>query len=320
MHKLLARQIKRHLGTEVVPPEWTALLATVDEAYHQYDADRALLERSLELTSEDLNARYVQLQRDTENRVAVERELAAVKEEAKVASEKVRLAEMRSRFIAQASHEFRTPLAVILAATDVLTRYEGKMDLAERRRRLGKIRTSVQQMIELLDDVLAYGRGEAGKTPCVRRPVDLRALCEEVLAEVETTAAATRSLVLACDAGATARVDPRLVRQILGNLVANAIKYSGDDAPVAVSAAVTAEAVELRVTDAGIGITPGDQAHLFEPFHRGENVGSRPGSGLGLAITKEAVASHGGTIAVESAEGVGTTFTVVLPTTGAPSR
>ena len=320
MHKLLARQLKRHLGTVDIPEPWAALLQTVDTAYQQYDTDRLMLERSLELTSEDLNARYVELQRDVERRLAVERELAATKEAAEVAAEHVRLAEMRSRFVTQASHEFRTPLAVILAATDLLGRYDGKMEPAERRRRLAKIRTSVQEMNELLEDVLAYGRAGAGSHECVRHPVVLRPLCEEILAAAAATATATQNLVLACDPTLMAELDSKLTRQILSNLLTNAVKYSPAGSTVTLTATRRDGAVELRVADHGIGISPEDQVRLFEPFHRGHNVGNLPGYGLGLAITKEAVASHAGTIQVESAVGVGTTFTVVLPDAGAVPR
>jgi signal transduction histidine kinase len=313
MHKLLARQLKRHLGTSVIPESWAALLATVDEAYAQYDADRALLERSLELTSEDLNARYVQLQHDTEQHVVVERELATIKEEARTAADRARLAEMRSRFVTQASHEFRTPLAVILAATDILTRYHDRLDTAERTARLDKIRTAVAAMTELLDEVLTYGRGDAGQTVCSPARIDVRAVCEEVLGEVQTTAAVTRDLVLACDGEALVALDPKLFRRILGNLVTNAVKYSPVDSPVTVTAISDHAGIELRVSDRGIGIPAEDQARLFQPFHRGANVGTLPGYGLGLAITRDAVRAHGGTIDVESAPGAGTTVVVVLP-------
>ena len=101
---------------------------------------------------------------------------------------------------------------------------------------------------------------------------------------------------------------------MLGNLVGNALKYSSAGSRVTVTATTREGHVELQVQDDGIGIPPADQSRLFEPFHRGANVGNRPGSGLGLAITKEAVTSHGGQIDVASAVGHGTTFTVRLPT------
>lgn len=108
-------------------------------------------------------------------------------------------------------------------------------------------------------------------------------------------------------------VDGKLMQQIISNLVANAIKYSPEDKPIHVDLAFTATAVSLQVQDEGIGIPAADLPYLFEPFHRAANVGTIAGTGLGLVITKEAVELHGGTIAVASQIGLGTTFTVHLP-------
>jgi signal transduction histidine kinase len=240
--------------------------------------------------------------------------LRALASAAALAEERGRLAELKAGFVTQASHEFRTPLAVILACCSVLQRYGTRMDPEQRSRRLTKIQGSVRHMTELLEDVLTLGRAESGKLDCVRRPVDVEALCQEVVADVQATAAESHRIVLDCsDCPREVMLDPKLVRLVLRNLLANGVKYSPDGGTVRLDAAHRDGALTLRVADQGIGIPPEDAAALFEPFHRGANVGTIPGSGLGLAITRKAVVAHGGSIGVESAPGGGTVFRVTLP-------
>jgi len=111
----------------------------------------------------------------------------------------------------------------------------------------------------------------------------------------------------------SAYVDSKLLRHILGNLLSNAIKYSPDGSPVTFTVNCDPDQITFRVQDLGIGIPEKDQQHLFEAFHRAGNVGQISGTGLGLAIVKQSVELHGGTIAFESEEGAGTTFTVTIP-------
>jgi len=230
---------------------------------------------------------------------------------ARLAEERAHVAELKARFVTSASHEFRTPLAVILSASDVINRYADRLTSAQRSARVAKIHAAVRHMTELLDDVLAFGRAEAGHQPCVRERFDLAGLCRELAAEVSGgRSEAVRLSFTGLERPVS--LDPKLARQVVRNLLANAVKYSPNGDVVECEVARRDETVVIRVADHGIGISPQDQRHLFEPFHRGENVGKIQGSGLGLAITKKAVEAHGGTITVESVVGKGTTFTVEL--------
>ena len=110
-------------------------------------------------------------------------------------------------------------------------------------------------------------------------------------------------------------LDRKLIRQVISNLVSNAIKYSPDDKPITINLGYKPETVVLTVRDEGIGIPEADLKHLFEPFHRASNVGMISGTGLGLVITKESVDLHGGDIEVDSQVGIGTTMIVSIPTT-----
>lgn len=124
----------------------------------------------------------------------------------------------------------------------------------------------------------------------------------------------TQLLLYTCTVAPPAMVlDSRLMRQIIANLISNAIKYSAKDQAVRVSLAYTEQELVLQVRDEGIGIPEADLKHLFQPFHRAANIGAIPGTGLGLTIAKESVELHSGTITVESTVGVGTTSTVKLP-------
>jgi signal transduction histidine kinase len=227
------------------------------------------------------------------------------------------LAELKSHFVSMASHEFRTPLTTILAASDSLKRYGRRMTPAQQAERVEKIQAQVRHMTDLLEDVLVIGREASGKLRCVPERLDIRALCEQLVQEVQATAAATHHLVLSGTwSEREVMMDPKLLRQILGNLLTNAVKYSPGGGTVEIDVRADARVARFAVRDHGIGIAPEDRERLFEPFHRGANVGAIAGSGLGLAITKKAVELHGGSIVVDSTPGRGTKFVVTLPTDG----
>ncbi len=241
----------------------------------------------------------------------VEQHIAHLQETLRRAEE---LAEMRARFVATVSHEFRTPLASIMAATDSLARYAERMSADERAERQGRIHREIRHLTDLLDDALAISRGGSDRFPCRPRPLDLVGLCHDVVEECRSTRATTADLVVEVELpDAEPALDPTLTRQILGNLVSNAIKYSPAGGTIRLRIDGDAEQVRMRISDQGIGISAADQQRLFEPYQRGANVGDIGGLGLGLAITRKAVESHRGTITIASVAGEGTTFEVTLP-------
>lgn len=244
------------------------------------------------------------------------RSLAAATE---LAEERSRVARLKSDFVATASHEFRTPLAVILAASQVLQRYAGRLSGRQQEERLQKIQKAVRQMTDLLDDVLTVERAEARKIACVPVRVDIGALCGEIMVDVAGPTGDLERVALSVR-GAPQEIllDPKLVRQIVRNLLTNALKYSPEGTAVEIDVECTPTSMRLRVTDHGIGIPQEDLPHLFEPFARAGNVGAIEGSGLGLAITRRAARTHGGTISVTSDVGSHTTFLVEIPTVPVP--
>jgi PAS domain S-box-containing protein len=228
------------------------------------------------------------------------------------------LNELRSRFVAMTSHEFRTPLATILSSGEILKHYGDRLPGPEKAEILDTIAASVQRMMRMLDRVLLLGKAEAQMLEFLPAPLDLRGLCRQLISETLISHPDSPcKLELAFDGEATDGMhDEKLLRHILGNLLSIAMKYSPRGGTVTLAVFTGAVEAIFRVSDRGIGI-PGDElAHLFESFHRASNVGSIQGTGLGLAIVKNAVDLYGGTIEVSSDAASGTCFTVRLPSTG----
>ncbi|MEZ4592372.1 MAG: PAS domain S-box protein [Chloroflexota bacterium] len=224
------------------------------------------------------------------------------------------LGELKSRFVSMASHEFRTPLATILATTETLSIYRDRMDEQQIDNRLDKIRKQVQHMKEVMDDVLHLARIQAGRVRFNPELGDLDLLCREIVEEFSSQPTTKSRIVYKSNRSPlTAVLDAHLMRQVISNLISNALKYSNDDKQVQVILAQDDQQITLKVIDEGIGIPVKDLKFLFEPFHRATNVGTISGTGLGLSISRSAVELHGGTIVADSQVNVGTTITTTIP-------
>jgi signal transduction histidine kinase len=249
------------------------------------------------------------LNADLEKRVAVRTEdlNEALKRERE-------LGEMKSNFVSLVSHEFRTPLGVIMSATEVLQRYFERLPAEKRERHLAMIFRSTKNLAGLIDEVLLLSRVEEGRMQFSPVPVDMEKLCRAFCDELRSaTGGACPINFQAKGSFADAVSDEGVLRHILTNLLSNACKYSEPGSPVDFSAERRGDDVVFTFRDHGIGIPPEDQARIFTSFTRGSNVGGRPGTGLGLVIVQRCVELHGGTIKLESQVGRGTTFTVSLP-------
>ncbi len=224
------------------------------------------------------------------------------------------LNELKSRFVAMTSHEFRTPLATILSSTELLERHYDRLPASERGAIFSRITAGVGRMAQMLDNVLTIGRAETDAMHFQPAPLDLRGLCRQLAEETHLQHGGNRDLRLEFS-GLTDAVDmdEKLLRHALGNLLSNALKYSTPGSRTTLAVHVNDNMATFKVTDEGIGIPLQDQEHLFEAFHRARNVGNIPGTGLGLAIVRKSVELHGGTIAFISEPGRGTRFTVRIP-------
>lgn len=224
------------------------------------------------------------------------------------------LNDLKSRFIQTVSHEFRTPLSIIRTAADLLEHFGPQVSEEKKRQYFQAIRDAVTYATQLFDDILIFNKAEAGKLPFNPQPLDLVTFCQQVVEEQRLSAGDRQAIRFNKTAESIpACLDEQLLHQILSNLLSNARKYSPEGGEVDFELTCQNNQAIFRVQDQGIGIPPADQPHLFEPFHRAQNVEHRPGTGLGLAIVKKAVDLHGGGIALESQVGRGATFTVTLP-------
>jgi len=223
------------------------------------------------------------------------------------------------RFVADASHELKTPLTVMRvgverALTDQRTAPEALVPLEETLQ-------EVRRMTELVDALLTLARVDEGRMELHRDPTDLGALVTEIFetAQMLGEGAGLTVTLERPDAPVMAEVDAGRLRQLVMNLVTNAVKYTPDGGSVTLALAATPEEATIAVRDTGIGIAPGDLTRVFERFWRADSArsrtGDRPGIGLGLAIGKWIAEAHGGTLAVTSRAGRGTTFTVTIPRT-----
>lgn len=224
------------------------------------------------------------------------------------------LNELRSRFVAMTSHEFRTPLATILSSAELLKYYGDRLPALEKTAVLQSIESGVQRMTRMLDRVLLIGKVEAHMLEFNPVPLDLVALCRALVEETRTQLPDSRCTVHTdIEAGVSRGMyDEKLLGHIFGNLLSNAIKYSPNGGEVKFKVYRQAHEIVFEVSDQGIGIPSDEIAHLFESFHRSSNVGNIQGTGLGLAIVKNSVDLHGGRIEVRSELGQGTCFRVTL--------
>jgi PAS domain S-box-containing protein len=233
------------------------------------------------------------------------------------------LGELKSNFIAIASHQFRTPLTTIASSAELLERYRDRFSQEKQLTHLSRIQTGVKQMTQLLDDVLLVGKAGAGKLEFNPTRIDVVQFCQELVEELQLSNKHQHAIAFAHHGNCTKAVegttdllpllDEKYLRHIFDNLLTNAIKYSPNKGTVRFELTCSSDRAVFHVQDEGIGIPQEDLPHLFESFHRARNVGSIQGTGLGLAIVKQCVELHGGEILVESEVGSGTRFTVILP-------
>jgi signal transduction histidine kinase len=269
------------------------------------------------------DAELRQLNQDLEQRVALRTSelseancsLAKAREEALgLLARERELNELKSEFVSLISHEFRTPLEIIMSSVDNLDRYHDRLPNEKRQQLLRTVNKSVRRMSGMMEEVLVLGRLETERVTFT--PVDFafRLFCQRVCDEIQSVTSGRCPIRLDMDGTPhQARGDESLLRHIFTNLLSNAVKYSPPGQDVQFILGRQGKDAVCQICDHGCGIPAADQGWLFQAFHRGSNVGQIPGTGLGLLIVQRCVKLHGGTITFQSAEGKGTTFTVTVP-------
>jgi signal transduction histidine kinase len=224
------------------------------------------------------------------------------------------LNELKSRLISIVSHELRTPLATIQLANEALTSYADRITDERKQEKRNQIKSAIQRMVFLLEDIVTLNRAESGKLKLEPIPFNLVSLCQTIIDNIRVSIRHNLIFMLSNDdACSEVCMDQRLVQLIVSNLLSNAAKYSPPGHTVYLDLKCEGDESVIQVRDEGIGIPPEEQKRLFEPFFRAGNVGAVTGTGLGLTIVKQAVEAHKGTITFESQGGIGTTFTLKIP-------
>ncbi|MDP6430448.1 MAG: HAMP domain-containing sensor histidine kinase [Rhodospirillales bacterium] len=234
--------------------------------------------------------------------------------QARDAADKASLA--KSRFLATASHEFRTPLTTIQAGIDLLLRYHDRIDENQRADYLHDVIHQVKTLTRMLDNLLLVG--EEDETNIVFQPetMKLADVCQDMVRQMRLGAQKGDGLKISFSGDCkTAYMDEGIVRLILSNLLSNAIKYSPPQAEVSLAVARLGDMVLFRIDDHGEGIAESEVERIFERYYRVSGTQRVGGTGLGLSIVKAAVEAHHGTIRVDSRRGVGSSFIVNLPAT-----
>jgi PAS domain S-box-containing protein len=229
------------------------------------------------------------------------------------------LGQLKSNFVSMVSHEFRTPLGVIMSSAEILDSYLDQLAPEERREQLLSIQKNSRRMANLMEEVLLLGMVEAGKLDFKPAELDLQFFCRRIVDELQSAMSNRCPVEISIpDEAARGIADERLLQHVFTNLLSNAVKFSPEGSPVRFDIERDGNDAVCRIRDRGIGIPELDLERMFSAFHRGRNAGQVPGTGLGLSIVKRCVELHRGKIKIESAVGQGTTVMVRLPMFATP--
>ncbi len=223
------------------------------------------------------------------------------------------LNDLKTRMMQRITHEFRTPLSVIQTASESLAHYHDRLTDDQRSLKVNRIMVAIRRVTDMLDEIGMVIKGTFTPDRIHKIPTDLSHLCREAAAEIETTFDLPEKFVLDLPETVHAPVDPQVLKDALAHIMRNAARFSKPADPVHIRLTPLEHAIEIRVTDTGIGILPQELARIFEPFFRGSNIGETTGLGVGLPIARAAIEAHNGTIRVESIPNQGTTVTISLP-------
>ncbi len=224
------------------------------------------------------------------------------------------LGELKSRFVSMASHEFRTPLSGILTSASLIDRHNQISDKEKITKHVGTIKSSVKNLTNILNDFLSLDKLDEGKIECRPSSFSIEDFAKDLTDEMQSLAKKDQRILYKHQGEEGLVVlDQEILRNVLINLLSNAMKYSPEGTEVHFGTQLQEAQIVMTVRDAGIGIPEAEQERLFERFFRARNATNVSGTGLGLNIVRRYLDLMGGTIQVKSKENEGTTFTVILP-------
>jgi len=275
-------------------------------------------QEELERVTNEMRKLNTELEAKVEERTVILKEalqrLEQSQQELSEALDKEReLNEIKSRFVSMASHEFRTPLSTVLSSASLINKYTNSVDQPKRERHIEKIKASVKQLNDLLEDFLSLGKLDEGKVVAGLNEFNLPELIQDTVDEMQGLAKEKQQIRYDHGGEGMIESDKKLVRNVLINLLSNAVKFSPEGACIHVKSSVANEMATIVVKDEGIGISADDQEHLFSSFFRGRNALNIQGTGLGLHIVKRYIDLLGGNVELHSELGKGTTIRFTIP-------
>jgi len=300
--------------------EQSFVIAFIVDITHRKKIEESMhhQQKELEKVTYDIRKLNTELEAKVEERTIILKEalmkLEQSQEELSEALDKERqLNEIKSRFVSMASHEFRTPLSTVLSSASLLSKYITTEDQEKRIKHINRIKQSVKDLNETLEDFLSLGKLEEGKVTAHFSVFDLNELITDTAEEMKGLLKKDQDIVFHPEGNTLANSDKKLLKNILINLITNAIKFSEDSRPIQISSSLNEGSALIAVADGGIGISEEDQEHLFSSFFRGKNAMNIQGTGLGLHIVKRYVDLLGGKIQVQSQLNKGTTISISIP-------
>jgi PAS domain S-box-containing protein len=296
------------------------VIAFIVDITHRKEIEKniAQQQQQLEAVTNDIRKLNTDLEAKVEERTIILKEaLQRLEESQRELSEALdkerELSEIKSRFVSMASHEFRTPLSTVLSSASLLSKYITTEDQEKRNRHIEKIKASVKHLNDLLEDFLSLGKLDEGKVGTSFDLVNLHEVIQDTVDEMKGLAKKDQHIEYEHLGKEIIESDKKLLKNILINLVGNAIKFSDEGNPIYVHSTVADGTATVSVKDEGLGISEEDQQHLFSSFFRGRNATNIQGTGLGLHIVKRYLDLLGGEVFLKSELGKGTTITFTIP-------
>lgn len=294
--------------------------AFIVDITHRKNIEQNMLQQQAELEkmTNDMRKLNTQLEVKVEERTLILKEALQKLEQSQkelhdALDKEKQLSEIKSRFVSIASHEFRTPLSTVLSSASLLSKYTTTEQQDKRDRHVEKIKDAVRNLNDILDDFLSLGKLEENKVEMQPVSFNIEEFMEEVMEEMKPQEKAGQQIVFLCEGDPVVYSDRRLLKNIIINLLANAIKFSAENTLIDIRSKTYPSYFEISITDNGIGISEEDQQQLFSSFFRGKNAVNIQGTGLGLHIIKRYADILKGTIRIKSILGKGTTVNVTIP-------
>ncbi len=283
-------------------------------------SEQILKEQTLELQSvtRKVTQLNTELEQKVQDRTTMLRETLAQLERnknelAESLEKEKELGDLKSRFVSTVSHEFRTPLSTILSSAALIGRYLKDDEQDKRDRHIARIKEQVKHMNTLLEDLLLLGKLEEGLTELKPETFNLADFITDLVSEMQEIAKTGQQILVHPFEIDDFITDKRLLKNILINLISNAIKFSPESSIIHITLSINQQLLSIAVKDSGIGIPDEDRQHLFERFFRARGAHNIPGTGLGLHIVSRYLEIMKGSIELQSEAEVGSTFTIHIP-------